>query len=258
MATNTLSVETRDRVGLIRLNRPTVMNAVNKEMLREIAETLARFDADDAVGAVVVTGDEKVFSAGHDVPEMRAVKPSALLRADLDADYWSAIWQARKPVVAAVAGYAHGGGCELALACDFILAADNARFGFPDTTLGVIPAAGGAQRLTRLIGRAKATEMLLTGRNIDATEAERCGLVSRVFPADDIVDEAVRVAARIAERAPLAVLAAKEAVRAVDETMLAEGVRAERLLWRANLGAEDSKEGLDAFMETRTPQFRGK
>lgn len=258
MAHNTLSVETRDRVGLIRLSRPTVMNAINREMLRELAETLARFEGDDAVGATVVTGDEKAFSQGHDIPEMRAAAPTAMMREDADEELWDAIWRARKPVIAAVAGYAHGGGCELALACDFIVAADTARFGFPDTTLGVIPAAGGAQRLTRLVGRARATEMLLTGRNIDAVEAERWGLASRVVAADDLVDEAVKLAARIADRAPLAVLAAKEAVRAADETPLNAGVSAERRLWRALLTAEDSKEGLDAFIETRTPQFRGK
>lgn len=258
MAQTTITVETKDRVGLIRLNRPSAMNAINAEMAGEIAEALGKFDADDAVAAAVIAGDEKVFSGGHDIPEMRAIEPAGLLRSDPVADHWTAIWRTRKPTIAAVAGYAHGGGCELALACDFILAANTAKFGFPDATLGVIPSTGGAQRLTRLVGRAKAAEMLLTGRNIDASEAERCGLVSRIVPAEDIVDEAVRTAGRIAERAPLAVLAAKQAVRAVDETHLCEGARIERTLWRTLIASEDGREGLDAFIETRTPQFRGK
>lgn len=258
MAYKTLKVEIREKVGLITLDRPMAMNVVNAELLDELLTALARFDADDAVGAVVITGDAKHFSAGHDIVEMRALTPSALLKVDPQARKWDAFSHTRKPVIAAVAGYAQGGGCELAIACDFIIAAETARFSFPETTLGVIPAAGGVQRLTRLVGRAKAMEMLLSGRIMDAVEAERSGLASRVVPADDLIDEALSAAGRIAERAPMAVLAAKEAVHAVDECGLEEGVRAERRLFQALLSVEDSREGLDAFIEKRAPQFRGR
>ena len=258
MAYETLKVETRERVGIIALDRPDAMNAINAQMLGELRDALAKFDADDAVAAVIVTGDDRVFCAGHDIAELRAATSPDLLKADPLAESWLAIWRSRKPLIAAVAGYAQGGGLELALACDFIIAAEKARFGFPDTKFGIIPPVGGAQRLARLIGRAKATEMLLTGRNIDAAEAERAGLVSQVFPADAMMDEAHKAATRIAERAPLAVLAAKEAVRAVDETLLGEGLRSERRLYHALLSAEDAREGMDAYLEQRAPQFRGK
>ncbi|MCI4663737.1 MAG: enoyl-CoA hydratase-related protein [Neomegalonema sp.] len=258
MAYTNLKAEIRDRVGLITLNRPSAMNALNAEMLHELAEAIGKYDGDDAVASIVLTGDEKVFCAGRDIAELRAATPVALMKKDQQAADWAQIWRARKPLIGAVAGYANGGGFELALACDFVIAAQSARFGFPEATLGVIPSAGGVQRLTRLVGRAKAMEMLLTGRNMDANEAERSGLVSRVAPADDLVDEALRAAATIAERAPLAVLAAKDAVRAVDETHLTEGVRAEHRLLLALLATEDASEGMDAFIEQRAPQFRGK
>jgi len=257
MAYKTITVEARDHVGLIRLNRPKAMNALNSELMRELGEALMKFEADEAVGAMVITGSEKAFAAGADIKEMRPKGFKDVFAEDFITAEWETVTRCRKPVIAAVAGYALGGGCELAMMCDFILAAETAKFGQPEINLGVMPGAGGSQRLTRFVGKSKAMEMNLTGRFMDAEEAERSGLVSRIVPAEDLVEEAVSTAATIADKAPLAVMATKEAVNRAYETTLAEGVRFERRLFHALFATEDQKEGMDAFSEKRTPKFRG-
>ncbi len=256
MAYETIIVETRDHVGLIRLNRPEALNALNAELVEELGEALARFDADDAIGAIVLTGSEKAFAAGADIKEMQGKSFVEAFREDFITRNWEAAARTRKPVIAAVAGYALGGGCELAMMCDFILCADNAKFGQPEINLGVMPGAGGTQRLTRFVGKSKAMEMNLTGRFMDAAEAERSGLVSRVVPADSLVDEAVATAAKIAEKSLLAVMATKEAVNRAYETTLSEGVRFERRMFHALFATEDQKEGMEAFIDKRQPQFK--
>ena len=258
MAYKTITVETRDHVGLVTLNRPKAMNALNSELMRELGQALMKFEADDGVGAMVITGSEKAFAAGADIKEMRAKSFVDVYREDFITAEWEHVTRCRKPVIAAVAGYALGGGCELAMMCDFILAADTAKFGQPEINLGVMPGAGGSQRLTRFIGKSKAMEMNLTGRFMDADEAERSGLVSRIVPADDLVEEAVATAAKIADKAPMAVMATKEAVNRAYETTLSEGVRFERRLFHALFSTEDQKEGMDAFTEKRTPKFKGR
>ncbi len=258
MAYETLLVETRDHVGLIRLNRPEARNALNDALMTELGEALRRFDADDSIGAIVLTGDDKAFAAGADIVEMREKTFADVFREDFITARWEAIQSVRKPVIAAVAGYALGGGCELAMSCDFILAADTARFGLPEINLGVIPGAGGTQRLARFIGKSKAMEMVLTGRFMNADEAERCGLASRISPADDLVDEAVRAAAKIAEKSMIATMAAKESVNRAYETTLSEGVRFERRMLHALFATEDQSEGMAAFVEKRAPQFRNR
>ena len=258
MAYETIVVETRDHVGLIRLNRPEALNALNRRLMDELSEALSRFDADDHIGAIVITGAEKAFAAGADVKEMREKSFVEAFREDFITANWEAAAKVRKPVIAAVAGYALGGGCELAMMCDFILAAENAKFGQPEINLGVMPGAGGSQRLTRFVGKSKAMEMNLTGRFMDAAEAERSGLVSRIVPTDQIVDEAVATAAKIAEKSPIAVMATKEAVNRSYETTLAEGVRFERRLFHALFATEDQKEGMEAFSEKRQAQFKGR
>ena len=258
MAYKTIVVETRDHVGLIRLNRPKAMNALNSELMRELGEALMKFEADEAVGAMVVTGNEKAFAAGADIKEMRPKSFTDVFKEDFITSEWETVTRCRKPVIAAVAGYALGGGCELAMMCDFILAADTAKFGQPEINLGVMPGAGGTQRLTRFVGKSKAMEMNLTGRFIEAEEAERCGLVSRIVKADELVDEAVATAAKIADKSPLAVMATKEAVNRAYETTLAEGVRFERRLFHGLFSTADQKEGMDAFSEKRSPQFKGR
>jgi len=257
MAYKTITVETRDHVGLVRLNRPKAMNALNSEMMRELGEALLKFDADDSVGAMVITGSDKAFAAGADIKEMQAKSFRDVFAEDFITAEWETVTRCRKPVIAAVAGYALGGGCELAMMCDFILAADTAKFGQPEINLGVMPGAGGSQRLTRFVGKSKAMEMNLTGRFMDAEEAERAELVSRIVAGDDLVEEAVSTAATIADKAPLAVMATKEAVNRAYETTLAEGVRFERRLFHALFATADQKEGMDAFAEKRTPKFRG-
>jgi enoyl-CoA hydratase/carnithine racemase len=257
MAYKTIIVETRDHVGLIRLNRPKAMNALNSEMMRELGEALLKFDADDAVGAMVITGNEKAFAAGADIKEMRSKTFVDVYREDFITAEWETVTRCRKPVIAAVAGYALGGGCELAMMCDFILCADTARFGQPEINLGVMPGAGGSQRLTRFVGKSKSMEMNLTGRFMDAAEAERSGLVSRIVKADDLIDEACATAAKIADKAPLAVMATKEAVNRSYETTLSEGVRFERRMFHALFSTDDQKEGMDAFTEKRTAKFTG-
>ena len=256
MAFETLIVETRDHVGLIRLNRPDALNALNGKLMDELAEALARFDADDHIGAIVITGSERAFAAGADIKEMQGKSFVEAFREDFITANWEAVTRVRKPVIAAVAGYALGGGCELAMMCDFILCAENAKFGQPEINLGVMPGAGGSQRLTRFVGKSKSMEMNLTGRFMDAAEAERSGLVSRVIPTEKLLDEAVATAAKIAEKSLIAVMATKEAVNRAYETTLSEGVRFERRLFHALFATDDQKEGMEAFIDKRAPQFK--
>jgi enoyl-CoA hydratase/carnithine racemase len=256
MAFETIIVDTRDHVGVITLNRPDALNALNAKLMEELSEALLRLDADDQIGAMVITGSDKAFAAGADIKEMKDKSFVDVFREDFITRKWQAASIVRKPVIAAVAGYALGGGCELAMMCDFIIAADTAKFGQPEINLGVIPGAGGTQRLTRFVGKSKAMEMCLTGRFMDAAEAERSGLVSRVVPADKLLDDAMATAAKIAEKSLLAVMAAKESVNRAYETTLAEGVRFERRLFHAMFATEDQSEGMEAFVDKRQPQFK--
>ncbi|MEO1329529.1 MAG: enoyl-CoA hydratase [Pseudomonadota bacterium] len=256
MAYEMILQEKRDHVGLIRLNRPDARNALNAQLMRELGDMLRKFDADETVGAIVITGDEKAFAAGADIKEMKEKTFVSAFKDDFVTAEWETVTRVRKPVIAAVAGYALGGGCELAMMCDFILCADTAKFGQPEVNLGVPPGAGGTQRLTRFIGKSKAMEMCLTGRMMDAAEAERCGLASRVIPADDLLEEALKVAGKIAEKSQVTTMAIKELVNVAYETTLTEGVRAERRLFHAMFASEDQKEGMAAFVEKRPPQFR--
>ncbi|HEX6977802.1 MAG TPA: enoyl-CoA hydratase [Alphaproteobacteria bacterium] len=256
MAYQNILVETRGRVGLITLNRPKALNALSTPLVTELGAALDAFEADDNIGAVVITGSEKAFAAGADIKEMKdQTYMDAYLR-DFITNGWERITTCRKPIIAAVAGYALGGGCEVAMMCDFILAADTAKFGQPEITLGTIPGAGGTQRLTRFVGKSKAMEMCLTGRMMDAAEAERAGLVSRVVPAADLVEEAVKTAQRIAEMSRPVVMMIKESVNRAYETTLSEGVRFERRLFHSTFALEDQKEGMAAFVEKRQPQFK--
>jgi enoyl-CoA hydratase/carnithine racemase len=257
MAYENIIVETRDHVGLITLNRPKALNALNPELMRELGEALVAFDADEAIGAIVITGSEKAFAAGADIKEMQSKTFVEAYKQDFITAEWETVTRIRKPVIAAVAGYALGGGCELAMMCDFILAADTAKFGQPEINLGVMPGAGGTQRLTRFVGKSKSMEMNLTGRFMDADEAERSGLVSRIVPADDLIDEAVATASKIAEKGAVAVMATKESVNRAYETTLAEGVRFERRLFHALFATADQAEGMEAFIDKRTPKFKG-
>jgi enoyl-CoA hydratase/carnithine racemase len=257
MAYENIIVETREHVGLITLNRPKAMNALNPELMRELGDALMAFDADEVIGAIVITGSEKAFAAGADIKDMQSKTFVEAYKQDFITAEWETVTRIRKPVIAAVAGYALGGGCELAMMCDFILAADTARFGQPEINLGVMPGAGGTQRLTRFVGKSKAMEMNLTGRFMDADEAERSGLVSRIIPADDLIDEAVATASKIAEKGALAVMATKEAVDRAYETTLSEGVRFERRLFHALFSTADQAEGMEAFIDKRTPKFKG-
>jgi len=258
MAYENIIVETKGHVGLITLNRPKALNALSNGLVSELGQALDAFEADDEIGAIVITGSEKAFAAGADIKEMASKSFTDCYLQDFITSGWEAVCKIRKPVVAAVAGFALGGGCEVAMMCDFILAGDNAKFGQPEITLGIIPGAGGTQRLTRFVGKSKAMEMILTGRLIDAAEAERCGLVSRVVPVAELLDEALKVAQRIASMGRVAVLAAKESVNRSYETTLAEGVRFERRLFHALFATEDQKEGMAAFAEKRQPNFKNK
>ena len=253
----TITVEQRGRVTLITLNRPKSLNALNSQVLADLLDAMAAFDADDEQRCAVITGSEKSFAAGADIKEMQAQGFAQMYGGDFFAG-WDRFTRTRKPVIAAVAGYALGGGCELAMMCDFILAADTAKFGQPEVKLAVSPGMGGSQRLTRAVGKAKAMEMCLTGRMMDAEEAERAGLVSRIIPAADLVDEAVKTAATIAGMAPLAVMANKEMVNAAFETMLGQGVQFERRLFHGLFGTEDQSEGMAAFVEKRDGKWQGK
>jgi len=253
-----LIVEIEDHVGLIRLNRPDALNALNSALLGELGTALVEMDASPRVRAMVVTGSEKAFAAGADVKEMAPKGFADFFVDDYFATASAAITGCRKPIIAAVAGYCLGGGCEVAMMCDFILAADTAKFGQPEINLGVIPGLGGSQRLTRFVGKSKAMEMCLTGRMMDAAEAERSGLVSRVVPAKDLLRDARETAGKIAEKSTLAVRAAKEAVNRSYETTLAEGLRFERRLFHSMFALEDQKEGMAAFVEKRTANFRNR
>lgn len=254
---NTILVEQRGAVTLVTLNRPQALNALNSEVLTEIGNAIARFEADSSQGCAVLTGSAKAFAAGADIKEMSSKSFADVYGENLFAG-WDRFAQTRKPIIAAVAGFALGGGCELAMMCDFILAADTAKFGQPEIKLAVAPGMGGSQRLARAVGKAKAMEMCLTGRMMDAQEAERAGLVSRIIPAADLVEEAVKTAASIAAMAPLAVIANKELVNAAFETTLAQGVQFERRLFNGLFGTQDQKEGMAAFIEKRPGNWTGK
>jgi enoyl-CoA hydratase len=256
IAYETIEVETHGRVGLIRLNRPQALNALCDQLMEELGTQLRAFDADRGIGAIVLTGSDKAFAAGADIKEMKDRTHPEGFQEDFIAARWEAVLDIRKPVIAAVAGFALGGGCELAMMCDIILAADTAKFGQPEINLGVIPGAGGTQRLTRAVGKYKALDLILTARFIDAAEAERSNLVARVFPADQLLPETLKIAARIASLSPVAVQMAKQAVNRAFETTLAEGVRHERALFLSLFGTHDQREGMAAFAEKRKPAFR--
>jgi enoyl-CoA hydratase len=253
----TIIVETRGKVGIIRLNRPQALNALNARMNEEMNAALDAFEADDAIGCVILTGSEKAFAAGADIKEMSGKSHMDVYKQDFAAS-WERIARMRKPVIAAVAGFALGGGCELAMMCDIIIAADNAKFGQPEIKLGVIPGIGGTQRLTRAVGKAKAMDLNLTGRMMDAAEAERSGLVARVVPAASLMDEAIKAAEAIAAMSLIAVMTAKEAVNRAFETTLAEGIRFERRTFQALFATQDQKEGMAAFVEKRPPKFENR
>jgi enoyl-CoA hydratase len=257
MAYETLIVDTRGKVGLITLNRPKALNALNTQVLTELLAAARAFEADDKIGATVLTGSDKAFAAGADIKEMQTRTYAEMYLADFFVG-WEDFTRLRKPIIAAVAGYALGGGCELAMMCDFIIAADTAKFGQPEITLGVIPGMGGSQRLTRFVGKSKAMDMCLTGRMMDAAEAERSGLVSRVVPAGDLVEEALKAAGKIAEFSIPAVMMAKEAVNRAYETTLGEGLRFERRLFHSLFAFDDQKEGMAAFAEKRAANFQNR
>ncbi|HXL47872.1 MAG TPA: enoyl-CoA hydratase [Xanthobacteraceae bacterium] len=254
MSTETIIVERRGRVGIVRLNRPQALNALNATLKNELLGAVEAFDADADVGCILLTGSDKAFAAGADIREMADKSYIDMSRADYAGDY-ERLTRVRKPLIAAVAGFALGGGCELAMLCDFIIAADNAKFGQPEIKLGIIPGIGGTQRLTHAVGKAKAMDMILTGRMMDAAEAERSGLVSRVVPAASLMEEATKVAETIAALSEPSLIAAKEAVNRSFETSLAEGVRFERRTFHALFATKDRKEGMTAFIEKRPPRF---
>src|SRR5215472_5470690 len=258
MTYQNILVETRGAVGLITLNRPHALNALCDALIRELGAALDEFEKNAAVGAIVLTGSEKAFAAGADIKEMAGKTFVECYIEDFITDGWERITTCRKPIIAAVAGFALGGGCEVAMMCDTILAAESAKFGQPEITLAIIPGSGGTQRLTRAVGKAKAMEMILSGRMMDAAEAERSGLVSRIVPNDKLLDEALKLAEKVASLSRVAVLAAKESVNRAFETSLSEGVRFERRLFHALFATEDQKEGMAAFIEKRKPAFRNR
>ena len=258
MAYETLLLEPHDGVAVIRLNRPQALNALNGQLMDELTAALDAAEADDAVRCIVITGSDRAFAAGADIKEMASKGYVDVYREDFITRNWERVTRCRKPVIAAVAGYALGGGCELAMMCDFIIAAENARFGQPEITLGVSPGAGGTQRLTRLIGKSKAMDMILTGRMMDADEAERSGLVSRVVPLASLMEEVLATAAKIAALSPVSLMLTKEMVNAAYETTLSEGVKLERRLFHSMFAFEDQKEGMAAFVEKRKPDFKGR
>jgi enoyl-CoA hydratase len=258
MAYETLIVEIEDHIALIKLNRPDALNALNGQLLGELAKALKSADENDKVRVIVLTGSEKAFAAGADIREMSEKSFVEVFTEDMFGGEVEQMLRVRKPIIAAVAGYALGGGCELAMMCDFIIAADTAKFGQPEINLGVVAGIGGTQRLTRFVGKSKSMDMHLTGRFMTAEEAERCGLVSRVVPAKKLMEEAMGAAAKIAEKSMLATLAVKEAVNRSYEMTLREGLLFERRLFHALFATEDQKEGMAAFLEKREPQFRDK
>jgi len=253
-------VETRGKVGLITLNRPKALNALSPDLMRELSKAVDIFEADSQIGCIVVTGSDKAFAAGADIKEMKSKSYMDVYMSDFITAEWERIARCRKPVIAAVAGYALGGGCELAMMCDFILAADNAKFGQPEINLGIIPGAGGTQRLPRFVGKSKAMEMALLGqsRMMDAEEAERSGLVSRILPLADLIEDAIKTAQKISELSQPIVMMAKESVNRAYETTLSEGVRFERRLFHSASATDDQKEGMAAFSEKRKPDFQNK
>lgn len=257
MAYECIEVRTEaDKVGVITLNRPKQLNALNDQLMNELGEALKAFDADEKIGCIVLTGSEKAFAAGADIGAMAKYSFTDAYKGDYITRNWEQIRQIRKPVIAAVSGYALGGGCELAMMCDFIIAADNAKFGQPEIKLGVIPGAGGTQRLPRAVGKSKAMDMALTARMMDAQEAERSGLVSRVVPLDKLMEEALGAALVICSFSQVAVMAAKETVNRAFEGSLSDGLMYERRLFHALFATADQKEGMAAFLEKRAPVFR--
>ena len=255
MAYETIKVETKGRVGLVTLDRPEALNALNAQLVGELVDAVMAFDASEDIGCIVIAGAEKAFAAGADIKEMAPKSYMDVYKEDLFA-HAGKIADCRTPTIAAVAGYALGGGCELAMMCDFILAGDNARFGQPEINLGVIPGIGGTQRLTRFVGKSKAMEMCLTGRMMDAEEAERAGLVSRVLPKETLLEEALKAAETIAEKSLPVAMMAKEAVNRAYEVTLSEGVRFERRAFHSLFATDDQSEGMAAFVEKRAPQFK--
>ncbi len=258
MTYENILVETRDKIGIITLNRPKALNALCAELIKELAQALDNMEANDDIGAIILTGSKKAFAAGADIKEMVNKSYMDVYMGDFITKGWEHVTKCRKPVIAAVAGYALGGGCEMAMMCDFILAGDNAKFGQPEITIGAIAGAGGTQRLTRFVGKSKAMEMNLTGRIMDADEAERSGLVSRIIPVDDLLDEAIKVATQIANLSRPITMMVKDAVNRAYETTLSEGVHFERRLFHSVFATEDQKEGMQAFIEKRTPKFTNK
>ena len=257
MTYQNILVETQGRVGIIRLNRPQALNALNKALIAELTQAIETFDADEKIGCMLITGNDKAFAAGADIKEM-ADKPFIDAYLGDFVSNWNVAARARKPIVAAVAGFALGGGCELAMQCDIVIAADTAKFGQPEIKLGVIPGAGGTQRLTRAVGKSKAMEMILTGRMMDATEAEKSGLVARLVSPEKLMDEAMKVAETIANMSLPSVLAGKEAVNRAFEGGLSEGMAFERRIFHSLFATEDQKEGMKAFIEKRTPKWKNK
>ncbi len=258
MAYENILVDSKNGVGIITLNRPQALNALNGALIVDLEAALDAFEADDDIGCIVITGSDKAFAAGADIKEMAPKSYMDVYLEDFITKGWEKVSQVRKPVIAAVAGYALGGGCEIAMMCDFIIAAENARFGQPEITIGTIPGSGGTQRLTRFVGKSKAMEMILTGRMMDAEEAERSGLVSRVVAVDELLDEALAVAQRIAKLSRPSVLMAKEAVNRAYETTMSEGIRFERRVFHSSFATEDKDEGMAAFIEKREPQFKNR
>ncbi|MAY62992.1 MAG: enoyl-CoA hydratase [Rhizobiales bacterium] len=255
MGSKPLKTETRGRVAILTLNRPEALNALNSEMMNEVCDAVEKYSADEKIGAMVITGSEKAFAAGADIKEMQDQGYMEVFLSDFFGR-WNDLSEVRKPIIAAVAGYALGGGCELAMMCDFIIAADTAKFGQPEITLGVIPGMGGSQRLTRAVGKAKAMDLCLTGRMMDVEEAERAGLVSRIVPADELLETAIAAAEKIANFSLPAVMMAKESVNRSFEVSLAEGLRFERRLFHSLFATEDQKEGMTAFIEKRQASFK--
>lgn len=258
MAYQTIIVDTENGVGIVTLNRTDALNALNAQLMDELSDALDNFEQDDNVGCIAILGSNKAFAAGADIKEMQSRTYMDVYKEDFITRNWERVTRCRKPVIAGVAGYALGGGCELAMMCDSIVAADNAKFGQPEINLGVMPGSGGTQRLTRFVGKSKAMEMVLTGRMMDAVEAERSGLVSRIVPADDLLEEVIKVADKIADFSLPVVMMAKESVDRAYETTLTEGVRFERRVFQALFALEDQNEGMTAFTEKRSPDFRNK
>ena len=258
MPYNTILTQTEGKVALVTLNRPQVLNALNDELMDELGDALLRFDADDAIACIVITGSEKAFAAGADISKMAQYDFQDTYRNNFITRNWETICKVRKPVIAAVSGFALGGGCELAMMCDMIIAADNAKFAQPEIKLGIIPGSGGTQRLTRAVSKSKAMDLCLTGRMMDAAEAERSGLVARVYPAAQLMAETMAIAQTIATMPLLTLMIVKESVNAAYETTLTEGIRFERRLFHACFGTEDQKEGMAAFLEKRPAQFKNR